>query len=113
MSRSVKRSFSYKIILSSSVPSSREGLDVVQLCAVIIGCSVSLLMFDGEAVLSSLCTFASSFMYGSCSLSGVLVLSRCLSDAVSVKLSKRVFSFRSNLLDLVIVFCRLKLSMHL
>ena len=105
MSRSVKRSFSCKIILSSSVPSSREGLDVVQLCAVIIGRPVSLLMFDGEAVLSSLCTFGSSFMYGSCSLSGVVVLSRCLSDGVSMSLSKRVFSFRSNLLDLVIVFC--------
>ena len=70
-------------------------------------------MFDGEAVLPSLCTFGSSFMDGSCSLSGVVVLSRCLSDGVSMSLSKRVFSFRSNLLDLVIVFCRLKLSMRL
>ena len=31
MSRSLKGSFSLKIILSSSVPSSREGLEVIQL----------------------------------------------------------------------------------
>ena len=36
MSRSLKMSFIRKIILSSSVPSKREGLEVVQLCAVII-----------------------------------------------------------------------------
>ena len=37
MFHSVKRFFSCKIILSSSLPSSREGLEVIQLCAVMIG----------------------------------------------------------------------------
>ena len=55
-------SFSRKIILSSSVPSKREGLEVVQLCAVIIGRPVSLSRFEGEAVSVSLCTFGRSFM---------------------------------------------------
>ena len=41
MFRSSKRFFSCKIILSSSVPSRREGLDVIQPCAVIIGLPVS------------------------------------------------------------------------
>ena len=55
-------SFSRKIILSSSVPSKREGLEVVQLCAVIIGRLVSLSRFEGDAVLVSLSTFGRSFM---------------------------------------------------
>ena len=54
MSRSLKKSFSSKIILSSSVPSSRDGFDVVQLCAVIMGLPVSSVMLLGEAGLSSL-----------------------------------------------------------
>lgn len=62
MSRSLKMSFSFKIILSSSVPSKREGLEVVQLCAVIIGRPVSLSRLEGEAVSVSLCTLGSSFM---------------------------------------------------
>ena len=62
MSRSLKMSFSCKIILSSSVPSKREGLEVVQLCAVIIGRPVNLLRFEGEAVSVNLCTFGRSFM---------------------------------------------------
>lgn len=62
MSRSLKRSFSCKIILSSSVPSSRDGFDVVQLCAVIMGLPVSSVMLLCEAGLSSLCTLGSSFM---------------------------------------------------
>ena len=51
MSRSRKKSFSCKIILSSSVPSSRDGFDVVQLCAVIMGLPVSSVMLLGEASL--------------------------------------------------------------
>ena len=53
MSRSLKKSFSCKIILSSSVPSSRDGFDVVQLCAVIMGLPVSSVILLGEAGLSS------------------------------------------------------------
>ena len=60
MFRSSKMSFSRKIILSSSVPSKREGLEVVQLCAVMIGRPVSLSRLLGEAVSFSLCTFGSS-----------------------------------------------------
>ena len=55
-------SFSRKIILSSSVPSNREGLEVVQLCAVMIDRPVSLSRLLGEAVSVSLCTFGSRFM---------------------------------------------------
>ena len=62
MFRSLKMSFSRKIILSSSVPSKREGLEVVQLCAVMIGRPVSLSRLLGEAVSVSLCTFGRSFM---------------------------------------------------
>ena len=62
MFRSSKRFFSCKIILSSSVPSRREGLDVTQLCAVIIGLPVSLFRLSYDAGLSSLCTLGSSFM---------------------------------------------------
>ena len=53
MFRSLKMSFSRKIILSSLVPSKREGLEVVQLCAVIIGRPVRLSRFEGEAVSAS------------------------------------------------------------
>ena len=42
MFRTSKRFFSCKIMLSSSVPSRREGLDVIQLCAAMIGLPVSL-----------------------------------------------------------------------
>ena len=45
-----KRSFSHKIIVSSSVPKSRDGLEVVQECAVIIGRPVRFLRFEVEAV---------------------------------------------------------------
>ena len=45
-----------------SVPIKREGLEVVQLCAVIIGRPVSLSRFEGEAVLFSLWTFGRSSM---------------------------------------------------
>jgi len=62
MSRSLKRFFSCKIILSSSVPSSREGFDVVQLCAVMMGRPASSVMFSCEAGLSSLCTLVTSCM---------------------------------------------------
>ena len=62
MSRSIKMSFSFKIILSSSVPCNCEGSEVVQLCAVIIGCPVSLSRLEGEAVVVSLCTSGRSFM---------------------------------------------------
>ena len=62
MSRSLKMSFSCKIILSSSVPSKREGLEVVQLCAVIIGRPDSLSRLEGEAKSVSLCTLGRSFM---------------------------------------------------
>ena len=62
MFRSLKMSFSCKIILSSSVPSKREGLEVVQLCAVIIGRPVSLSSFEGEPVSVSLCTLGRSFL---------------------------------------------------
>ena len=61
MSRSLKMSFSCKIILLSSVPSKREGLEVVQLCAVIIGRLVSLSRLEGEAVSVRLCTLGRSF----------------------------------------------------
>ena len=53
-------SFSHKIILSRSVPSKREQLEVVQLC--IIGHPVSLSRFEAEAVSISLCSFGRSFM---------------------------------------------------
>ena len=49
MSCSLKKSFSWKIILSSSVPSSRDGFDVVQLCAVIIGLPASSVRLSCEA----------------------------------------------------------------
>ena len=62
MSCSLKMSFSCKIILLSSVPSKWEGLEVVQLCAVIIGRPVSLLRLEGETVSVALCTFGRSFM---------------------------------------------------
>ena len=62
MFRSSKRFFSCKIILSSSVPSRREGLNVIKLCAVIIGLPVSLFRLFYDAGLSSLCTLGSSFM---------------------------------------------------
>ena len=54
MFHSLKMSFSRKIILSSSVPSKCEALEVVQLCAIIIGGPVSLSRFEGEAVSVSL-----------------------------------------------------------
>ena len=57
-----KRSFSRKIIVSSSVPKSRDGLEVVQECAVIIGRPVRSLRFEVEAVEISLCIFGSNFM---------------------------------------------------
>ena len=62
MSCSLRISFSCKIILSSSVPSKREGIEVVQLCAVIIGRPVSLSRLEGEAKSVSLCTLGRSFM---------------------------------------------------
>ena len=58
----VKIVFSCKIILSSSCPRSREGSDVIQECAVMIGLPVSLSMLVVEAVLFSLCTLGRSFM---------------------------------------------------
>ena len=42
--------FSCEIILSSSVPSKRKGLKVVQLCAVVIGRLVSLSRLEGDAI---------------------------------------------------------------
>ena len=48
--------FSSKIILSSSVPSKRERLEVIQVCEVLVGRPVSLSRFEGEAVSVSLCT---------------------------------------------------------
>lgn len=89
MFRSLKMSSSCKIILSSSVPSKREGLDVVQLCAVMIGRPVSLSRLVGEAVSVSLCTFGRSFIYGSCSLSFVTVSSSCLLVGVESSWLKR------------------------
>ena len=62
MFRSSKRFFSCKMILSSSVPSRREGLDVIQPCSVIIGLPVSLFRLLYDAGSSSLCTLGSSFM---------------------------------------------------
>ena len=56
MSCAFEKSFSCKIILSNSVPSSRDGFDVIQLCAVIIGLPVSSAMLLCEAGLSILCT---------------------------------------------------------
>ena len=62
MFRSSKRFFSCKVILSSSVPSRRGGLNVIQPCTVIIGLPVSLFRLSYDAGLSSLCTLGSSFM---------------------------------------------------
>lgn len=62
MFRSSQRFFSCKVILSSSVPSRREGLNVIQPCAVIIGLPVTLFRLSYDAVLSSLCTLGSSLM---------------------------------------------------
>jgi len=111
MSRSLKRFFSCKIILSSSVPSNREGLDVVQLCAVMMGRPVSSVMFSCEAGLSSLCTLGSNFMYGSCNLSCRIGSSRLLWLELIVE--KRCLSLRSKVLELVTVCVKSKLSIRL
>ena len=50
MFRSSKTFFSCKIILASSVPSRREGLDVIHLFAVIIGLPVSLVRLSMRRV---------------------------------------------------------------
>ena len=110
MFRSSKRFFRCKIILSSSVPSTREGLDVIQLCAVIIGLPVSLLY---DAGLSSLCTLGSSFMQGSCSLScRVGSNSRELSWFV-ITVENLFLSWPSSVWELVMVCLQLKLSIRL
>ena len=62
MSRLAKMSLSCKIILSSSVPRSREGSEDVQLCAVMIGRPLSQLRLEEEAVEDSLCTLGRGFM---------------------------------------------------
>ena len=62
MFRSSKTFFSCKIILASSVPSRREGLDVIHLFAVIIGLPVSLVRLSYETGLSNSCTLGSGFM---------------------------------------------------
>ena len=62
MFRSLKRFFSCKIILSSSIPSGHEGFDVIQLWAVIIGLPVSLVRLLCEVGLSNLCTLSSCFV---------------------------------------------------
>ena len=63
MFRSSRRfQFSCKMILASSVPSRGEGLDVIQLCAVIIGLPVSLFRLSYDAGLLRLCTLGSSFV---------------------------------------------------
>ena len=62
MSLSVKMFFSFKTILSSSVPKSREGFDVVHECAVMIGRPVKSFRLELEAVVGRLCTFGRSFM---------------------------------------------------
>ena len=113
MFRSSKRFFSCKIIRSSSVPSRREGLDVIQLCAVIIGLPVSLFRLSYDAGLSSLCTLGSSFMQGSCSLScGVGSNSRELSWLV-ITVENRFLSWPSSVWELVMVCLQLKLSIRL
>ncbi len=68
MSRSLKRSFSCKITQPSSVPSSRDGLDFVQLCAVIIPLPVSSVMLICDARLFSLCTLGNTFIKSICRL---------------------------------------------
>ena len=59
---SVKMFISFKIVLSSSVPKSCEGFDVVHECAVMIGRPVKSFRLEVEAVTGSLCTFGTSFI---------------------------------------------------
>ena len=113
MSRSLKKSFSCKIILSSSVPSSRDECDVVQRCAVIIGLPVSSVRLSCEAGLSSLCTLGSNFIYGRCSWSCGIGSSKCWLLRLEIIVVKRCLSLLSNLLEFVTVFEMLKLSMRL
>ncbi len=60
----IKRFLSCRMILSSSVPSSLDMLEVVQECAVMIGRPVKSVTLPGEAVEISLCTLGKSFMKG-------------------------------------------------
>ena len=97
------------MILSSSVPSSRDGFE---LCAVIIGLPASSVRLSCEAGPSSLCTLGSNFIYGRCSWSCGIGSSKCWLLRLEKIVVKRCLSLFSNLLEFVTVFEMLKLSMR-
>ena len=106
-----KKVFSCKIILSSSCPSSLEGLEVIQECAVIIGRPVSLVMLVVEAVCSSLCTLGRSFINGNCRYFSLVQYSSCrLCVSVKKSVLKRDVSCLSSELESLVKVCKLKLS---
>ena len=98
-------------MLSSSCPSSLEGLKVIQECAVIIGRPVSLVMLVVEAVCSSLCTLGRSFINGNCRhFSLVQYSSYRLCVSVKTSVLNRDVSFLSSELESLVKVCKLKLS---
>ena len=105
----IKRFLSCRMILSSSVPSSLDMLEVVQECAVMIGHPVKSVTLLGEAVEISLCTLGKSFMYGNCMCSGCKGSSR-LRLLWVIRLAKRVFMLSMSLLLSLICCSMLKLS---
>jgi hypothetical protein len=78
------------LMLSSSLPSSLETLEVVHEWAVMIGLPVSMLRLWGEAVDVSLWTSGRSFMYGIC-------MSSRLTGFNSLRLSGAMWSLKRNL----------------
>ncbi len=105
MSHSLKRSFSCKITQLSSAPSSCKGLDVVQLCAVIIRLPVSFAMLC-DVGLFSLCTLGKdSLRYLLFFFCGVRSNCRELSQ-LKIIVENRCLSLWSNLLEFVTVVKR-------
>ena len=109
--RCVNKFLSRRISLSGSCPESREGLDVIQLRAVMIGWPVRCGRAVAEARSLSLCTLGRSFMYGNWNLVKVEVVRRCFFVDALYNLLKHLLSLGNSLLELEIVVERLKLSM--
>ena len=108
-----KKVFSCKMILSSSCPSSREGLEVIHECAVIIGRPVSLVMLDGEAVCSSLCTFGKSFIKGNCRSFSLVQYNSCrFCGSVKKSVLNLDVSFFSRELERLVKVVKLKSSIR-
>ena len=95
--------------MSTSVTSSRDGFDVVQLCAMIMGLPVSSVMFLCEAGLSSLCTLSSNFMCGWCSWFCGVGSSKVWLLWLEIMVEKRCLSLLSNLLEFVTVLGNAKI----